>query len=106
MVNMSTPFPLKRLTRQHPLSVPWVRAKPARTARTAKVHRYERRDYTPAPESSGAVLPVISASARLARLRPRGLDPVCRSGRLVMAIARLRPIRRCGDVADRDCDDP
>src|SRR5215510_12144441 len=32
-----------------------------------------------------AVLPVISASARL---------------------ARLRPLRRCGDVADRDCDDP
>src|SRR5262245_26491713 len=53
-----------------------------------------------------AVLPVISASARLARLRPRGLDPVRRRRRLVMAMARLRPIRRCGDVADRDCDDP
>src|SRR5215470_15889762 len=59
-----------------------------------------------ARDGSGAVLPVTSASACLARLRPRGLDPVCRSGRLVMAVARLRPIRWRGDVADRDCDDP
>src|SRR6516225_7968091 len=40
------------------------------------------------------------------RFRPGGLDPVRRGGRLVVTVARLRPVRRRGDVADRDGDDP
>src|SRR5713226_8766190 len=39
-------------------------------------------------------------------LRPGLLDPVGRCGRLVVALAGLRPVRRRRDVADRNGDDP
>src|SRR6516164_438027 len=38
-------------------------------------------------------------------LRPSGLDPVRRGGRFVVALARLRPVRRRRDVADRNGND-
>src|SRR5215510_4772808 len=54
-----------------------------------------------------ARLPSITISGRSAHcLRPSLLDPVGRRGRLVMAMARLRPIGRSGDVTNRDGDDP
>src|SRR5712691_10881308 len=39
-------------------------------------------------------------------LRPGLLDPVGRRGRLVVALAGLRPVCRRRDVADRNGDDP
>src|ERR1700746_7298 len=48
----------------------------------------------------------VTSSSSPDRLRPGGLDPVRRRGRLVVGRAGLRPAERCGDVPDRNGDDP
>src|SRR6478672_8921997 len=50
---------------------------------------------------------IVASERRLARrLGPSLLDPVGGSSRLVVPFAGLRPIRRRGDVADRNGNDP
>src|SRR5260370_32155628 len=64
-------------------------------------------DYETAPEMARArVLAATAKRGGLAGLGPSGIEPVGGCGRFVMAVARLRPIWRRCDVADRNGDDP
>src|SRR5262245_47485775 len=64
----------------------------------------------PRPPKTGAA-DVVATLTRIKRdsarrLGPSLLDPVGRGGRLVVPFAGLGPIRRRGDVANRNGDDP